>query len=339
MVGEAPLISVLLPAFDAARTLPSCLRSIQAQSEPRWQCVVVDDGSTDETRAVATGLARGDERIAVVGTDAGHRGLIPALQHGLAHCHAPYVARMDADDLMHRERLAAQLTALESSPLLAAVGCHVRIFPRAALTEGLRRYERWLGRIDSATRLAREAFVECPVVHPSLMIRTPILREQGYRDPGWAEDYDLILRLLAAGHRIGMVARPLLLWRDGPTRMWRTHPRYAQERFTAAKAWFLTQGLLASSRRYVLWGYGATGRTLRRALVEHERTPSHIVELHPGRLGQRIHGARVIPPGELPALRGTPIVVSVAGEGARAQIRAAMAAMGFQELEHYVCCA
>src|SRR5205085_494524 len=87
---------------------------------------------------------------------------VPTLA-GLAHCRAPLVARMDADDLMHRDRLAAQIAALRADPGLVAVGCHVRLFPRAGLTEGLRAYERWLNGIDSAERLRAEAFVECPL--------------------------------------------------------------------------------------------------------------------------------------------------------------------------------
>jgi hypothetical protein len=89
----------------------------------------------------------------------------------------------------------------------------------------------------------------------------------------------------------------------------------------------------------VLWGYGGTGRMLRKALADHGKTPSHIVEVKAGRLGQRIHDAPVIPAGELPALRGARIVVSVARPGPRSEIRQAMAAMGFVEGVDFVCAA
>jgi hypothetical protein len=89
----------------------------------------------------------------------------------------------------------------------------------------------------------------------------------------------------------------------------------------------------------VLWGYGATGRQLCRALAERGKQPSHIVELHPGRLGQIIHGAPVIAPAALTGLRELPVVVSVAGQQARAEIRAALDGMGFRQLDDYLCCA
>jgi hypothetical protein len=86
----------------------------------------------------------------------------------------------------------------------------VRCFPRAALGAGMRAYEAWLASVDSPERVRREAFVECPVAHPTLAIRAELLRAFGYRDRGWPEDYDLLLRLLEAGHR-GAPGAPLVV--------------------------------------------------------------------------------------------------------------------------------
>ncbi|UCE87193.1 MAG: glycosyltransferase family 2 protein, partial [Deltaproteobacteria bacterium] len=320
-----PRVSVLLPAWNAEATLPAALMSVMRQTETRWECIVVDDGSRDTTLDIARRFAARDARIRVL--ELPHRGLVPALRAGLEACRGRTVARMDADDLMHRERLRAQLAWLRAHPDLGAVGCHVRLFPRARLREGLREYERWLNAIDSPERVRREAFVECPVAHPTLAIRRALLETFGYRDRGWPEDYDLVLRLLGAGHAIGVVPRRLVAWRDRAERLSRTSDRYAIERFTACKAEFLAAGFLAGSERYVLWGYGGTGKALRRALLAHGRRPAHIVELHPGRLGERIHGAPVIPPHELTRVTRRPVVVSVAGETARSEIRAELAAM------------
>ena len=330
-------ISVLLPAFDAEATLPACLRSVQRQSETGWECIVVDDGSRDGTGDVARSFAGRDPRFRVVSTP--HRGLAPALRTGLEHCRGRYVARMDADDLMHRHRLAEQLRALEAAPNLAAVGCHVRLFPRRALPEGRRDYEHWLNRIDSEKRLRREAFIECPVAHPTLTIRGEVLSEMSYRDVDWPEDYDLVLRLLGRAYEIGVVPKRLLSWRDTPTRLSRTDERYSLERFTSCKAAFLAAGFLAGTEEYVLWGYGSTGKSMCRALLAHGKTLSHVVEVHPGRLGMTIHGAPVIRPGGLLSIPRRPVVVSVAGEEPRAEIRDAMEKMRFRELTDFVCAA
>jgi len=332
-----PAVSVLLPVRDAADTLPAALRSLARQSTPDWECIAVDDGSRDESAALLEAAAARDPRITVVGSPP--RGIVEALGAGLARCRGRTVARMDADDLMHRDRLALQLAALDAAPELAAVGAHVRIFPRAGLREGRREYERWLNAVDSPAAVRREAFVECPVAHPTLMVRREVLTRHGYRDAGWAEDYDLVLRMLAAGDEIGVVPRRLLAWRDDPRRLSRTDARYGQDRFTACRAHFLAAGFLAGARDWVLWGHGGTGRALRRELAALGLRPGHVVELHPGRLGNRIDGAPVIPPSALATLERRPLVASVAGATARAEIRAFLARLGWEETRDFVCAA
>lgn len=331
-----PRICILLPAWNAAATLGACLESVRRQTEHSWECVIVDDGSTDGTRACVDDACRRDARFRVIATP--HRGLIAALNTGLAECRAPLVARMDADDVMHRERMAAQAAVLDARPELAGVGCHVRLFPRRTLTPRLVEYERWLNGLRSERDVRRDVFVECPIAHPTLMMRRE-MATLGYDDRGWPEDYDLILRALGAGMQVGIVPRRLLMWRDRADSLSRVDDRYAQERFTACKAHYLAAGFLAAHDRYVLWGYGGTGRAMWKALAARGKHPSHIVEVKPERLGQRIHGAPVIPHDALRDLRGARIIVSVARAGPRAEIRAAMTAMGFAEGEDYVCAA
>jgi len=332
-----PVVSVLIPVRDAAPTLGACLRSVARQSEDRLECVVVDDGSGDGSLEVARRFAAADARFRVIAAPA--EGLVPALQRGLDVCRAPAVARLDADDCMHRDRLALQLDALAAAPGLAGVGCHVRLFPRRGLGPGMRAYEQWLAGIRSSADVRREAFVECPIAHPTLLLRRAVLASHGYRDAGWPEDYDLVLRWLAAGRELGVVPRRLVAWRHSEASLSRRSPVYGAERFTACKAHFLARGFLARRERYLLWGYGGTGRALAKALRGHGRHPEAIVELHPGRLGQRIQGARVIAPDSLGAPGELPLVVSVAGADARARIRAALEDRSWREGRDYLCAA
>jgi len=335
---SGPLVSVLIPARDAAATLPACLESVRRQSEPRFECVVVDDGSADATRAVAERFAGADPRFRVLGT--ARRGIVPALLDGLAACRAPLVARLDADDLAHRRRLELQAAALATDPTLAGVGCHVRVFPRAGLRPGLRSYERWLRGIRDARAVRAERFVECPLPHPTWLLRREALAAAPWRDAGWPEDYDLLLRWLEGGRRVGVVPRRLVAWRDGPGRMWRTSPAYVPERFVACKAHYLARGPLRHGPEYVLWGHGATGRALRRALAAEGRRPAAIVEIHPRRIGRRIGGAPVVRPEAIPAVRrGLPLVASVSGPFARAEIRAWCARLGLREDADFWCAA
>lgn len=332
-----PLISILMPVRNAASTLPAALASVRQQTEPRFECVAVDDGSDDRSLELLREQAARDPRFRIVSMPPA--GIVTALTAGLELCRGRYVARMDADDLMHKSRLARQLVALEADPGLAGVGCHVRLFPRRRLSAGRRAYEAWLCSLCSDADVVRDAFVECPLAHPSWFLQRELFAAHGYVDRGWPEDYDLVLRLLGAGCRLGVVPEPLLFWRDGPLRLSRTGAAYRLERFTACKAYHLARNFLAEQRSYVLWGYGDTGRALSRALAELGRRPSHIIELHPGRLGQRIFGADVVAPEALPALGEVRVVVSVAGAEARGLIRATLARMRRRELFDFVCAA
>ena len=127
---------------------------------------------------------------------------------------------------------------------------------------------------------------------------------------------------------------PVSIWR--PSLSWTSGRKSS---FTACKAAFLAASFLKGTRTYILWGYGDTGKTLRRALLAHGKVPSHIVEIHPGRLGNRIHNAPVIPPEDLVRVPRGRVVVSVAGVQARHEIRQVMAHLGFVELHDFVCAA
>lgn len=329
---------MLLPARDAEGTLSAALCSLSSQTFADWECILVDDGSRDRTATIAAEHAARDGRIRVVPGPG--QGIVAALRTGLACCSASLVARMDADDLCHKRRLEAQVRAMNADPELTAVGCHPRLFPRGALSGGMRAYESWLTSLRSDADVRRDAFVECPIAHPSLMIRTATLRALDYQDRGWPEDYDLVLRMLEVGARVSVVPEVLLLWRESPQRLSRTSASCLHERFVACKAHYLARGPLRGGAEYVLWGFGDTGKELSRALLQEGKRPGMIVELHPGRVGQRIAGAPVVRPEQLQGRRGElPVVVSVAGAQARAEIRRTLALFDFVEGRDFVCAA
>jgi glycosyltransferase involved in cell wall biosynthesis len=334
MTTSGPRVSILLPVWNAESTLETCLRSIERQSESDFECVLVDDGSTDRSLDVARNRTDRDPRFRVFAEP--HEGLVPSLVKGTAHCRGDYIARIDADDWMHHDRLRLQCAALENQPELDAVGSFVRIFPRQLLSDGRRAYEEWLHSLSDPQTIWRNRFIECPVVHPTLMIRSEALAQTPYRDRAWPEDYDLMLRLLRKGPKVGMVTRRLVGWRDNAKRLSRTHANYGQESFTACRAWHLSRDFLRNHRRYVLWGHGRTGRALRKALMKLGHDPELIVDVHPRRIGQRIRGAEVIRPEALDQHRELPIVVSVAHSAPRAEIRSALESMGFRDGVDYV---
>jgi glycosyltransferase involved in cell wall biosynthesis len=339
MTASPPEVSVLVPVYNAERSLPLALQSLCRQTYPDWECLLCDDGSTDASLRIAETYAKKDARFVVVRRP--HAGLVATLNGGLEVCRGTYVARFDADDIAHRERLGAQRQFLSDHPEFAGVGCAVRLFPRAHLAKGRRDYETWLNTMRDEGDIVRDRFVECPIAHPTWFVKRNVLGAFGYRDRGWPEDYDLFLRLLGAGHRLSTVPRRLVCWRDAPSRLSRTSAAYAIESFTKCRAHFLASDWLAKTERYGLWGYGSTGKGLARALAMHGKLPAYIVELHRGRIGQRIRQAPVIAPEQLANhwQPGDKMILSVAGLTQRAEVRRLAARFGLVENVDFVCAA
>lgn len=327
---------MLVAAHDAAASLPQALSSIARQGLCDWECIVVDDGSRDGTSAVVESFAAKDTRFRLLRQE--HLGVVEARNHGLQRCRGEFLAILDADDRMRPSRLEQQVEALEADPRLVAIGCHVEYFPKEAVGEGRRAYEDWLNGQLTAADIRRDRYIEMPVGHPTLMVRAAALQSLRYRDQGWPEDWDLFQRLLGIGD-VGIVPEVLHDWRLSPDSLARRSPTYAGQAFTACRAAFLAECLLAERQDYDLLGYGGTGKALRKALAKRERRCRRIFELHPGRIGQTLDGAEVLHHDALAAPPPRPLLVSVSGPQARSFLRQKLAALGYREETDFVCTA
>ena len=321
------LISVLLPARNAAATLPEALAGILAQrGAPDFEVVCVDDASTDGTPGILESAARKDGRVRILRAEG--QGLVPALQAGLAHCRGELIARMDADDLVHPDRLRLQSAFLEGNPRLAAAGSLVRCFPRP-LTAGLQRLEAWLDSVVTARACADARFIEAPLVHPSITFRRSALDAVGgFEDNGWAEDWDLLLRLLERGFELAKVPEVLLWWRDSPGRLTRTGSAYRKEQMVLLRAHYLARGPLRE-RPFDIWGAGPTGKKLARALEEHGKRPRRFFDVDARK--ERARGVPVLGAAQLPPPGQASLVCAVGAAGAREEIRAMLSAVHYRE--------
>jgi len=331
-------VAVLLPARNAARTVRAAAVSVLRQTERDLALVCVDDGSADGTAEVLLGLAARDRRVRVVRGSG--EGIARALERGRAACDAEVIARMDSDDVAHPHRLALQLEALRSDPALAALGGRVRLFPRRAVREGMRRYVAWLNGLVTPELVARDLLVEAPLVHPAAAIRARALCEAGgWREGPFPEDYDLWLRLAARGGRLGNVPALVLDWREGPARLTRTDARYAPARHVALKCRHLAAHVLGRGRAVVLWGAGRTGKAFADALGDEGVGVEAFLEVDRKKIGRTVRGAKVHPFDQARRFGGVPILVAVGTPGARELIRRELSRMGLVELRDHWCVA
>ncbi len=309
MTASAPEVSVLLPVRDGARWLDEAMASLQAQTFGDFEIIVVDDGSRDATPTILSDWADRDARVRVVSTPP--RGIVPALETARERARAPYLARMDADDRAHPERLERQLAKMRagSEPYagrsgvgdlgaggsLVGCGCGVRYVPESDVAGGAQRYQTWINSIVTPDDIDRAMFVECPLAHPTFFLNAAAVESVGgYRDEGWPEDYDLILRLWEAGGRFAKVPDVLLDWRERPDRLSRTDDRYSPAAFRRCKVHYLDRSLLMDHDGVVLWGAGPVGKAFSRELQARGHRVRAFAEVDPRKIGQHIHGAPVL---------------------------------------------
>lgn len=330
-----PFVSILMPVRNEEKFLSAAIASIRVQTFVNWELVVVDDGSVDGTAGILAAAASADKRITVLQSSG--NGLVPALNLGLQACRGEFIARMDGDDISHPQRLATQLAVFAGDPGIGLVASSFRHFPRSGLKIGMLAYEEWQNSLENHERIMADIFVESPFVHPGVMYRKEIVeRLGGYRDMGWAEDYDLWLRMAGVGVRFAKTVKPLIFWRDRPERATRTMAEYSADAFKRCKAHHLHSSFLRGIAAVVLAGAGKEGRAWQRILAEIGIPVSCWIDVDPKKQGRVLHGAAIAAPGDVSPASGK-MLVTVGTRGARAGIRAWASGAGFVEGKDFIC--
>ncbi|MGQ9809475.1 MAG: glycosyltransferase [Armatimonadota bacterium] len=330
-----PVVSILMPVWNAADTLEESLASILGQTFTAWELVCVDDGSTDGTPEMLERWRRRDHRVRVLRRR--RRGISAALNAGLAVCRGEWIARMDADDRMLPGRLEAQLEFAQTHPEIALTGGLVRHVADPAQmpnTTGMERFVQWVNSVVTPEEIRRDLLVDCPVPHPTFFLRRSLLVEMGgYTLEPVPEDYDLVLRLYRRGLVAGKVPQEVVEWTDRPGRASRTHPAYSIGALRELKIRHLCLTDLAGVRPFIVWGAGDVGKRFVLCLQKHGRQPEAFVDLDPRKFGKVIHGCPVWTPEEFLQRRGEGwlTLCAVGAPGAREDIRKWMRSAGLSE--------
>lgn len=203
-----PTVTVLLPVYNAAGFIAQTIESILAQTFTDFELLLINDGSSDESVKIIEQF--NDSRIRLVLNER-NLGLIETLNRGAALARGKYIARMDADDVALPQRLEKQVAFLNQHSGIHIVAAFVDFINTDGEVTGS-----WSTDRAANTEAAIQAMMpqtNC-IAHPAVMIRTETLRQFLYSPAQkGAEDYDLWLRLLAAGKRIAKIEEVLLHYR------------------------------------------------------------------------------------------------------------------------------
>ncbi len=197
-------VSVIMPAYNAGKYIEEAIRSVMAQTLTDWELLVLDDGSTDDTCALAAALAAEDPRIRLLPNER-NMGVARTRNRGFDLCRGRYVALLDSDDVWLPEKLERQIALLEKT------GADFTYCSYAIMDEkGDRAKADYLVPEQvSFESLLRENCIGCSAV----LLRRECLREHRFTPDFYHEDYVLWLELTRAGFRGVGCTQVLARWR------------------------------------------------------------------------------------------------------------------------------
>jgi glycosyltransferase involved in cell wall biosynthesis len=182
-----PLISILMPVFNNASTLTTAVQSILGQTFTDWELLIIDDGSTDGTPALAREFR--DPRIRLIIDGTGNKGLSARLNQGVDCARGRFVARMDGDDISYPERLQRQSEFLIAHPEVDLLGCGMAIFRGDGELVGMQPARR------THHQICGSPWRSCLLPHATWMGKAGWFRANRYdASRTRAEDRELLLR-------------------------------------------------------------------------------------------------------------------------------------------------
>jgi glycosyltransferase involved in cell wall biosynthesis len=263
----APLVSIILPAYNAEKTVADAITSILLQTYSNWELLFIDDGSSDATLAIARKFAA-DPRIKIL-ADGRNKKLTARLNEGIDQGSGKYFARMDADDICFPDRLARQVAYLEAHPEIDLLGTGAILFNDAGNLVGLFPLR------QTHAEICRRPWNGFYLPHPTWMGRAEWFKKYRYRIPEVekAEDQELLLHSYPHS-RFACLPEMLLAYRmreavslriNRPAR--KNWLRAQLREFSARSEWLhLMLALLVYAAKYVADSYCAlAGRNISRS--------------------------------------------------------------------------
>ena len=269
VIKTKPKISVILPFYNAESTINRAIQSIAEQSFINFECILINNNSTDASVNIANEWVAKDNRFVLINEE--KQGVVFASNKGAQHAQGEYIARMDADDEAYLDKLKLQADFLDQNPDYSAVATLVEyISHNPEITGGFERYVSWNNSIQTYEELINRQFIEMPLVNPTCMWRKSAASKYGlYKNGDFPEDYEMWLRWLNKGAKICKLSQPLLKWYDSDTRLTRTHPIYSDKAFYGIKTKYLAKWIETHNKFHpnvVVWGASRISRRRARLL-------------------------------------------------------------------------
>ncbi len=327
-------ISVIVPFYNAVMTLDRAIQSIHLQDLDHFECLLVDNNSTDGSREIADGWVKRDPRFKVLSES--RQGVMFASNRGALESKGEYLARMDADDVALPGRLRLQSEFLNEHLDYGAVAGRVLHVGDPKSTEGFRRFVEWSNSLCSYEEIFHRRFIEAPIVNPTAMWRRSTMQQHGmYLAGSFPEDYEMWLRWLDQGVKIAKLREVVLEWHDSEKRLTRTDPIYSDRSFYEIKSKYLASYLGKINPFHpevAIWGASRISRRRARILEQYGINISTYIDTKTGRQIEK----DVIYYEDLPQARELFILTYIRQMDNRGRIQSFLEERGYVEGKDYL---
>ena len=187
---EKPLVSIVMPVYNAEHLIAAAIRSVQAQTVQDWELLVIDGCSQDKTADIVARISRGDARIRLAWNEK-HSSVAQSRNKGLSMCQGKYVAFLDSDDVWYPDKLEKQIACLEENDADLVYSSYAIV--DHAGKQQCRNYI--VPRTVSYEQLLQENVIGCSTV----LLRRHCVEENRFDESIFHEDYALWLKLLHSG--------------------------------------------------------------------------------------------------------------------------------------------
>jgi len=328
------LVTIILPFYNAEKTLDRAISSIAEQTYQNFECILINNNSKDSGTKIAEDWQKKDSRFIVICEK--EQGVVFASNAGSVIAKGKYICRMDADDWCFPDRLERQVRFLEENPDFGVVAGLVEYVGHHDNTQGFSRYVDLINSIQSYQQISNRRFIESPVVNPSAMWRREVADNLGmYRDGNFPEDYELWLRWLGAGIKMCKIPEYVLKWHDSDSRLTRTDRRYSDKAFYEIKTKYLAKWLKENNPYHpnvVVWGASRISRLRARPLEKYGIHISSYIDI----TGKRKLDREVINYKETPSAGKMFILTYIRQANARVEIQEFLEEKGYVEGENYL---
>lgn len=328
-------ISAIMPVFNSERYVKETIDSILNQSYTDFEFIIVNDGSTDKTREIIEGY--NDKRIKLYNLEV-NKGVGYASNFAVQKTVGKYIARVDSDDIYHKDRFLLQKKFLDKNPDIALVKSFYEYFADEDLENKDRFYamkniiEKNKNEIISPEDIAEKLYWDMCIPNNSTMIRSEVMKEFGYENMRFGEDYYLFYNMNKKGYKMGTVTEYLV-----KTRV-RNNSITAQNKYENYESRYhikkdIIEPLFARGDVYI-WGAGSFGIMVNDILKKYHCNVKGFIDNDNSKHGQIISGLIVCSPDILQNKKDVKIIV--ASQPGKYSIVKELEKREYRHLEDYI---